>query len=214
VTGGALALLVVAGALAVGDWLAVARRSARLEYVCKPGTLAALIGVALVLDPAIPAQRWWFVAALVLSLAGDVFLMLPQDRFVPGLVSFLLAHLAYIPGLWLAMEGVADLAVPAAVVALVAAPVLLRVLRAVRETDATLVLPVAVYATVISVMVATAGATRNPVAIMGAVLFYGSDLTIAWNRFVAERSWARVAIHVTYHLGQAGLVLSLALGGG
>ena len=38
------------------------------------------------------------MAALVLCLAGDVFLMLPADRFVPGLASFLLAHLAFTVG--------------------------------------------------------------------------------------------------------------------
>jgi uncharacterized membrane protein YhhN len=36
------------------------------------------------------------MAGLVCSLAGDVFLMLPSDRFVAGLVSFLIAHLFYI----------------------------------------------------------------------------------------------------------------------
>ena len=39
------------------------------------------------------------MAALVLSLAGDVFLMLPQDLFVFGLASFLLGHIAYIVGM-------------------------------------------------------------------------------------------------------------------
>ncbi len=38
----------------------------------------------------------------VLSLAGDVFLMLPEKWFVAGLGSFLLGHLAYIVGLQLA----------------------------------------------------------------------------------------------------------------
>ena len=38
------------------------------------------------------------MVALVLSLAGDVFLMLPSDRFVEGLSSFLLAHVAYVVG--------------------------------------------------------------------------------------------------------------------
>jgi hypothetical protein len=31
-----------------------------------------------------------------LSTAGDVFLMLPRDRFVAGLASFLVAHLCYV----------------------------------------------------------------------------------------------------------------------
>ena len=65
--------------------MAVHQEQKTLEYVCKPLTLGLLIGCALALDPADEAVRAWFVAALVLSLAGDVFLMLPQDLFVFGL---------------------------------------------------------------------------------------------------------------------------------
>jgi uncharacterized membrane protein YhhN len=36
------------------------------------------------------------VAALALSLAGDVLLALPGDRLLPGLAAFLLAHVCYI----------------------------------------------------------------------------------------------------------------------
>ena len=38
----------------------------------------------------------FILAGLVFSLAGDVFLMLPSDQFMAGLVSFLIAHLFYI----------------------------------------------------------------------------------------------------------------------
>ena len=43
----------------------------------------------------------------------------------------------------------------------------------------------------------------------GALLFYVSDATLGWNRFVAPSRGAQVAVMVTYHLAQAGLVLSL-----
>jgi uncharacterized membrane protein YhhN len=46
-------------------------------------------------------------------------------------------------------------------------------------------------------------------AAAGAVLFYVSDALIGFSRFVREWPWAPVAIIVTYHLGQAGLVLAL-----
>jgi uncharacterized membrane protein YhhN len=36
------------------------------------------------------------ITGLLFSLAGDVFLMLPSDRFIAGLVSSLFAHLFYI----------------------------------------------------------------------------------------------------------------------
>ena len=97
--GPAFLLLALALAAAFFDWLAVNQEHKALEYLCKPLTLALLIACALALDPADEAVRAWFVAALVLSLAGDVFLMLPRDLFVFGLGSFLLGHVAYIVGM-------------------------------------------------------------------------------------------------------------------
>jgi hypothetical protein len=58
-------------------------------------------------------------------------------------------------------------------------------------------------------MVACALATGNVLAGVGASLFFASDALIAWNRFVIPVRWAPVAIMVTYHVGQAGLVTSL-----
>src|SRR5258708_9385391 len=100
--GPAWLLLGVAATLAAGDWIAVATRNKRLEYVCKPLTMAALMGSALTLQPAVSGQRSWWRAALTAGLAGDVFLMLPNDRFVAGLAAFLVGHLAYIAGFWTA----------------------------------------------------------------------------------------------------------------
>src|SRR5437868_3824949 len=75
-----------------------AARSKALEYVCKPAATAALVATASVLDPVHSDTRAWFVAALVLCLLGDVFLMLPGDRFVPGLASFLVGQLLFAVG--------------------------------------------------------------------------------------------------------------------
>ena len=98
----ALVALIVTGVFALGDWWSRVRDDKRLEYVCKPATLTALIVVAVALDPASGAsdRRAWFVAALVFSLLGDVFLMLPRDAFVPGLAAFLVAHVCYVVGFW------------------------------------------------------------------------------------------------------------------
>jgi uncharacterized membrane protein YhhN len=84
------------------------------------------------------------------------------------------------------------------------------VVRGVREgPQPTLVGPVVAYIAVISVMVATAFGTRNPFAIVGALSFYVSDATLAWNRFVEERPQGRLVTMITYHVGQALIVLSL-----
>ena len=48
--------------------------------------------------------------------------------------------------------------------------------------------------------------TAAPWAVVGALLFYASDATLAWNRFVAPMRFGPVAVMVTYHPAQAGLV--------
>lgn len=207
---GAWVFLVLAAGAAAGDWTAVARRQKPLEYVCKPLTLAFLVAVALTLDVDDGAVRGWFVAALVLSLVGDVFLMLPSDLFIAGLVSFLLAHVAFVGGLWLDGESGGAFVVGMAVAAVAVGIVGTHILRAVRRGDHPgMAVPVGAYMGVISLMVASAIGTVEPLAIGGAVLFYASDALIAFERFVASRRWHRLAIIVTYHLAQAGLTLSL-----
>jgi uncharacterized membrane protein YhhN len=211
VTSTAFLLLAMTLAVAATNWMAVARGWQVTEYVAKPLTMVLLIGVALSLDVSSEAVLGAFVVALVLSLIGDVFLMLPGEQwFVFGLGAFLAGHLAYIVGL--VMSGVAGpaLAVGVAIVVLGAAVVGVRVLRAVRGSDEPeMVGPVGAYIAVISVMVVCAVGTRNPFAIGGALLFYSSDALIAWNRFVTRHAWGDVVVMVTYHLGQIGLVLSL-----
>jgi uncharacterized membrane protein YhhN len=213
VNAAAWALLALAGAAAVADWVAVARRpeGRALEYVAKPLTLIVLIGVAVALDPEDGTQRGWFVAALVLCLAGDVFLMLPNEQFVAGLASFLLGHVAYVVGFTLEDGFSAFGLVPGVVVVVVAGAILgRRVLSAVRRGSETeLVGPVVAYIAVISAMVACAIGSGDPVAVAGAVLFYGSDLTIALTRFERPRPWGPLTIMVTYHLAQALLAVSL-----
>jgi len=204
-------LLVVAAVWAVGDWSAVALRLKPLEYVAKPATMVALLGVALTLSPHVDARRWAFVVAIVFSVLGDVFLMVPADLFVAGLSSFLLAHLAYIVGLRIAAPGVRPLVFSAIPVVVVAALIGSRVLASVRERRPELAGPVAAYIGVITVMVAAALATGEPLAAFGGVLFMVSDALIAWNRFVVPLEWAPVTIMVTYHVAQALLVLSLGL---
>lgn len=206
-------LLGLTAVAALVDWVAVVSGRRRVEYLAKPLATAGLVGVALALDPVHADMRAAFVVALVLSLAGDVFLMLPSDRFVPGLASFFLAHVAYVVGFALGPGTPGELAMGAAITLVVAIPLGLRLLRAVRRTSPALALPVAAYVTVIAVMVACATGWGNAWAVVGAWLFFASDALIGETRFVrphlGHAPHARLAVIVTYHLGQAGLVLSL-----
>jgi uncharacterized membrane protein YhhN len=194
----ALATFVV---FALADWSAVVRSSKPLEYVAKPAALAALVVYA----AAEPVFQPWLIAALVLSLLGDVYLMLPVDLFVAGLASFLLAHLAYVATF---AAPIGTRVAAAVAVALLTSPVAARVLR---NVDATPVrLAVASYMLVIALMVGSAIASGNLVATSGAILFLVSDSLIAWNRFVKPFAGAQAAIMVTYHLAQLALTLALS----
>jgi uncharacterized membrane protein YhhN len=203
----ATGLLVAAGVSAVGNWIAVARGSTLGIYVSKPLTLALMVASAVTLDPTSDAVRAWFVVALVLSLAGDVFLMLPSDAFVAGLSAFLLAHVAYTVGLNLERDGRWWFAIP---VVLVVAFLARRLVVGIRRSgQPEMVAPVMAYVLTILVMVASAVASGNPLAAAGALLFMTSDGLIGEHRFVAARTWQPLVIIVTYHVAQALLVLSL-----
>lgn len=206
--------LVLAAAFAVGDWVAVSRTDRRLEYVCKPAATLALVGLAATLDAASPDRQAWFVAALVLSLAGDVLLMVPGDRFVAGLSAFLLAQVAYTIGFAQGPTGsLGDYVVGAVLVILVLVPLLVRFARAMRSTgQQRLVVPVTIYMAAIGAMVTSATASGDAFAIAGAWLFLASDATIAETRFVGPRRGSRLFTMVTYHLAQTGLALSLLAG--
>lgn len=225
----------LAAVAAVSDWVGVGERWKSVEYLAKPLAMVALIGVALSLHAEVPGRRPWIVAALVLSLLGDVFLMLPRDMFVPGLGSFLLAHVAYIVAFRVDGGSAGALAVSAVVVVVAAVVVGRRVVAGVRATEPAVTVPVVVYIAVIAAMVACALATGNILFGIGAALFMISDSLIAWNRFRAPKadarpsslgalgplseglrgeqrplSWAPLAIIVTYHVAQALLVTGMS----
>ena len=198
--------------VAVVDWWAVVTDRRGAEYVLRPLTRVVLIARALALpDPVTDGARLFIVVGLVCSLAGDVFLMLDERLFIGGLVSFLIGHVMYIIGLLRFDEITPPLLFVGVLVVLVAAAVIgSRVVRGAGEADPRLTGPVAVYMSVISLMVVMAFGTAVPIAILGAVLFYASDGVLGWNKFVEPVPHGRLAIMTTYHLGQIGLVLALA----
>ena len=198
-------VLGLAAGVAVADWVAVWRRPSSIESLLKPLVLVLLIAAAVLVEPSDSGQRAWFVAALVLSLAGDVFLLPAVDRFVPGLASFLLAHVAYIVGL-----RYDDGPLWPAVGVVLLVPVAIRVIGAVRWREPELLVPVVVYITVIAAMVAMALRSGDGLAAAGAVTFAASDSMLALDRFDRYRRWMPTAVMVTYHLAQALLVLSVA----
>ena len=211
------AALILAGI----EWLAVARGWRRLEYVAKPATLVAVILAAWLLTRG-PHDGWmarFFLPGLVLSLAGDIFLLLPGERFfMAGLASFLLALLCYIVGLnptlppWPAF-----VLIP--MVGTIGLPLIEGILSGLRRQNQTaLTKPMVIYGLALSMLLVSALATlfrpewapvRRGLVIAGASLFYASDSMLAWNRCAAPLPRCRLWVMITYHLGQIGLAASI-----
>lgn len=192
------------------DWAAVGTGRRRIELASKPAVLLLLIGAALALTPASSEQRAWFVAALVLSLVGDVALLAPPKWFVAGLAAFLVAHLAYVVGLLLE-PGPGESALFGLLLAGIGGAALgVPIIRgALRRRGAVLAAATAAYLLAISATVVAAGASGDPVARIGAVALYASDGILGWNRFVRPLPQGRLLTRVPYHAGQALMVLSL-----
>jgi uncharacterized membrane protein YhhN len=146
------------------------------------------------------------LGALACSLAGDVFLMLPGNYFVPGLASFLLAHVFYITLLrqqtpWFANRGALGIVLA---VGLVMYGVVFKGLD-----NPVLAVAVAVYVAVISLMAAQAIGRATVVAdspsrwvAAGACIFMLSDAIIAINKFVAPVPLAPLWILSSYYAAQ------------
>ncbi len=202
--------LAVAGVAALANWWSRVTDHRPTELWSKPLTLVALVVMAATLDPVDPVVRGWFVAGLVLSLAGDVFLLDSDRWFLAGLGSFLLGHVAYVIGFVVAEPWrwwSALLVVP--VLAVVAVVLGRTIVAGAGRRSTALRAPVVAYLTVISLMVVTAAGAGNGWAVAGALAFLVSDAVLGWRMFVEDRPWMGPTVMVTYHLAQVGLVVSL-----
>ncbi|MFZ2308250.1 MAG: lysoplasmalogenase family protein [Rhodoferax sp.] len=152
----------------------------------------------------------FLLGALVFSLGGDVFLMLPGNYFIPGLASFLVAHVFYIAlfrqgQVWFPNKGalLAVFAVGAVMYGIVWGGL----------NDPVLKIAVAAYVTVISLMASQAigratvlGDTAAWRVALGTCIFMVSDSLIAINKFVTPVELSSLWILATYYVAQVLIV--------
>ena len=180
-----------------------------LAFVFKPLATVLVIAFAAQRAGDSPARRRWVLAGLVLSLAGDVALLWPQQGFVPGLVAFLLAHLCYLAAF---TRGVRFAVQPLAFVAyaLVAGGVLSLLWPGV---PGALRVPVVAYVVALATMAAQAACwwwqarggaaeAHARLAAVGGALFVVSDALLATNKFQGPLAYASVWVLATYWLAQ------------
>ena len=196
--------MLIATIAAAADWRAVHTDHRRVEAVAKPAVMIGLIGLAATSDLAPSSVQPWILLALMLGLVGDLALLPQVDRFIVGLGSFLLGHLAYVvafvlmwnPSAWLAV-GFVGLGV---LLAVFGRPIE----RSIRGSA--LRLPVIAYIAVTGIVIVAGAGTGRWIITAGALAFALSDGVLGWNRFVTPDPDRRVWVHVLYHLGQAAIV--------
>jgi uncharacterized membrane protein YhhN len=200
-----LALSLLAAACAGLAVWADRRADRRAFYLLKPLTTVLILALAATAaQPVGGGYQALVCAGLLFSLAGDVFLMLPRDRFVAGLASFLIAHLFYVAAFAPRPPG---LAAPLVLAALLAYGAVL--LRALWPRLGGLRAPVAAYAAVLLAMAWQAVArwmvedtTPALLAALGAGWFVVSDSVLAWERFRGRHAYGQPVVLGTYYAAQ------------
>ncbi|MFT4604109.1 MAG: putative membrane protein YhhN [Rhodothermales bacterium] len=183
----------------------------QLVYVAKPLTMVSIGLIAVFAWPAVsPDYQRLILIGLGLSLAGDIALMLPKDRFLAGLGAFLVAHVAYTAAFLGRLEAIPALPfLPFALAGLFVVRLLWRHLDRLRW-------PVVIYATAIAAMAGSAwavamtlGTTSAWLGAIGASLFVVSDTVLGFNRFVGEISSSQSLILWTYFPAQVLIAISV-----
>jgi len=185
----------------------------RGRYVTKPLASLAFVLVPVLAGAPIGERplATWIQIGLVLGAIGDVLLIPSSKRtFMAGLGVFLLGHVAYVvgfatvvgPAQWPAAAG------PLALVPLVVGAVALRWLWPhLGRMRGPVIAYVVVIVTMVVAAIAVARAGTLPDAtrtrlVVGAILFFASDLAVARDRFVApgptNKAWGLPA----YYAGQ------------
>jgi len=209
--------------VAVLDWYAVWTENEEMNRFTKPAAMLALL-FWMGLCSRFQGQLLWFGLALFFGLLGDIFLLLPKIFFGAGLLSFLIGHVLYVAGFGFPPP---HFQIPHLIIILVLgtalafiAPGILRSFQENALKTKKLMIPVLIYALIISLMVFSAVSTlfdanwepaAAGLAVSGAMLFFCSDSMLAYREFVYTFPKARFWVRLTYHLGQIALVASAVL---
>jgi uncharacterized membrane protein YhhN len=212
-------LLALAILAAVINEIAEELNKKTLVYIAKPAVMVFLLAW-LYFYAGVSGPLLYFALGILFSLGGDVFLMLPDmDRwFLPGLVSFLVAHIFYTIGFNFVIPPLNLFGIFLAIsIALFVAQIYRRLAAGLHASGKDrLRIPVLIYSVVISLMWLSALQTIFDVSwktnasllvSIGATLFVASDIVLAWFKFVGPIKYGRLINLTCYHLGQILLIV-------
>jgi uncharacterized membrane protein YhhN len=227
-----MALLLIAALIfAVFEWFFEYKNNKAGIYLTKPIVMLLLVAwvwfyadVPLLMLGVETSAVIWFILGLLFCLGGDIFLMLPERFFLPGLISFLVGHICYIIGFGMPIPppGIQTAAILIAVILVfIAGWIYVQLATGMRASGKERMrIPVLFYSVVIVVMLFSALLTLfsdewellpSVLVSLGALLFFISDIMNAWVRFVALIPNHRLWIMSTYHIAQGCIAVGPAL---
>jgi uncharacterized membrane protein YhhN len=187
--------------LLVAEWT----DSQPLRWAVKPVASTAFIVAAWAAGALESAYGVAIIVGLALSWWGDV-LLIPKGQtriFKAGVLAFLLGHVGYSAGF--VVRGIDPLWSAGAAVALTGiAALILRWLwpTVVPEMKKAVIAYVVVISVMVALAVGTVAAHGDAMILVGAVMFYLSDLTVARERFVKQGFVNRITGLPAYYVAQ------------
>jgi len=184
----------------------------RLIYIFKPLTTSLII-LSAFMQPVEVSHYYktMIIMGLFFSLSGDIFLMLPDDRFIAGLLSFLITHIFYI------LAFISDSVFPPILTLLI--PGLLAiiiVLKFLLPHTGDKTIAVIIYAAILVLLYwQSAGRFSTSLthsaltAFIGSILFIFSDSTLVIDRFIRKFKGARLLVLTSYFASQLLITVSI-----
>jgi len=152
------------------------------------------------------------ILGLIFSMIGDIFLLFPEEKFIHGLISFLIAHVLYILALSKYILGIKNILIVLFVLSIYG----LLVFNYLKDKLGKYKIAVISYISIIIIMGTLSinyylvdKSSESISFLYGSVLFIISDTTLAIDKFNKKFYLAQFVILTTYYLAQYLIAISL-----
>jgi uncharacterized membrane protein YhhN len=181
-------------------------------YIFKPLAISLIILIGIIQPAEVSSvYRYLIVSGLVFALIGDIFLMLPSDRFLYGLSCFLITHIFYI------LAFIIDSSFPINYLYLIPGLIIgVIILKLLLPYAGAKTVPVILYSIILVFLLWQAigrideSFTHSSiVAFIGTIFFIFSDVVLAFNRIVRNFKSAQLLILSTYYTAQLFIAYSI-----
>ena len=181
-------------------------------YIFKPLAISLIILIGIIQSTEVSSvYRYLIVSGLIFALIGDIFLMLPSDRFLYGLSCFLITHIFYI------LAFISDSSFPINYLYLIPGLIMgVIVLKLLLPYAGAKTVPVILYSIILVFLLWQAIGRIDEtfthssiIAFIGTIFFVFSDVVLAFNRIVRNFKSAQLFILSTYYTAQLFIAYSI-----